>query len=84
MTAKTKHLNKPITTNAINRLILRLSRELKTTSLVVSHDMHCALEIADRIIVLDKGEIVDQGSPQQLRKSTHPLVRDFLQEVGTS
>ena len=42
----------PVTTNAINALILELSRKLKTTSLVVSHDMQCALEIADHILVL--------------------------------
>ncbi len=71
----------PVTTNAINHLILELSRKLKTTSLVVSHDMQCALDIADHIIVLDKGEIVDQGSPAQLKQSRHPLVRDFLREA---
>lgn len=71
----------PVTTKAINQLILELSRTLKTTSIVVSHDMQCALDIADRIIVLDKGEIVAQGSPQELKKSTHPLVKDFLKEA---
>ncbi|MBX3020590.1 MAG: ABC transporter ATP-binding protein [Bdellovibrionales bacterium] len=71
----------PVTTNAINQLIFELSRKLKTTSLVVSHDMHCALAIADRIIVLDKGHIVDQGTPDALKKSSHPLVRDFLKEA---
>lgn len=71
----------PVTTNAVNQLILNLSRQLKTTSIVVSHDMHCALSIADRIIVLDKGEIVDQGTPKDLRKSEKKLVQDFLAEV---
>lgn len=71
----------PITTNAVNRLIKDLSTELKTTSLVVSHDMHCALDIADRIIVLDKGYIVDEGTPEELKKSEHPLVQDFLMEA---
>lgn len=71
----------PVTTNAVNKLIFDLSRELKTTSLVVSHDMQCALSIADWIVVLDKGEIVDQGTPEQLLKSQKPLVRDFLAEV---
>jgi phospholipid/cholesterol/gamma-HCH transport system ATP-binding protein len=42
----------PVTTKAINQLIFELSRKLKTTSLVVSHDMQCALEIADHILVL--------------------------------
>ncbi len=71
----------PVTTNSINHLILELSRKLKTTSLVVSHDMQCALDIADHILVLDKGEIVAQGPPQTLKQSTHPLVQDFLREA---
>jgi phospholipid/cholesterol/gamma-HCH transport system ATP-binding protein len=71
----------PVTTRAINNLIFELSRKLKTTSLVVSHDMQCALGIADRIIVLDGGQIVAQGTPQELKKSLHPLVRDFLSEA---
>lgn len=71
----------PIVTNTINMLIYELSHELKTTSIVVSHDMQCALDIADRIIVLDKGEIVDQGTPEELKHSQQPLVKDFLSEV---
>ena len=71
----------PVTTNSVNQLILDLSRTLKTTSLVVSHDMHCALDIADKIFVLDKGNTVDQGTPDDLRKSENALVKDFLREV---
>lgn len=71
----------PVTTKAINSLIFELSRKLKTTSLVVSHDMQCALDIADYVIVLDKGQIVEQGSPAQLKKSKVPLVVDFLKEA---
>lgn len=72
----------PVTTNAVNRLIQELSRTLKTTSIVVSHDMQCAIDIADRIVVLDKGEIVAQGSAEEIRRHTHPLVRDFMAEVN--
>lgn len=71
----------PITTTAVNQLILDLSRKLKTTSMVVSHDMQCALDIADRIVVLDQGLIVDQGTPEQMMKSEQALVKDFLAEV---
>lgn len=71
----------PVTTNAVNQLIYDLSRKLKTTSVVVSHDMHCALDIADHIIVLDKGNIVDQGTPKELLASQVPLVKDFLGEA---
>ena len=71
----------PVTTNAVNRLIFDLSRKLKTTSMVVSHDMNCALAIADRIIVLDQGKIIEQGTPEELKKSKVELVQDFLQEA---
>lgn len=71
----------PQTTRAINHLIRDLSRLLQTTSVIVSHDMQCALEIADRIIVLDKGTVVEMGTPEQLKKSSVPLVQDFLAEV---
>lgn len=71
----------PVTTKQINRLIQSLSRTLKTTALVVSHDMECALEIADRIVVLDKGVIVEQGDVQAILRSEQPLVRDFLVEA---
>lgn len=71
----------PVTTQSINRLILDLSRTLKTTSVVVSHDMNCALSIADRIVVLDQGQIVAQGTPAEMKASKIPLVKDFLGEV---
>ena len=71
----------PVTTNAVNQLIFSLSRQLKTTSIVVSHDMHCALDIADRVIVLDGGKIIEDASPQGLRDSKERLVLDFLAEV---
>lgn len=71
----------PVTTNSINILIQNLSRKLNTTSLVVSHDMHCALKIADHIVVLDQGQIIEQGTAKELLKSQVPLVRDFLLEA---
>ena len=71
----------PVTTNAVNHLIQDLSRKLNTTSIVVSHDMNCALQIADRIIVLNKGEIIEEGTPEALKKSQVPMVKDFLAEV---
>ncbi len=72
----------PVTTNAVNNLIQELSRTLKTTSIVVSHDMQCALDIADRIVVLDGGHIVAVGTPKEIMKSEHPLVKDFMSEVS--
>ncbi len=70
----------PINMNVINSLIQKLSRKLKTTSLVVSHDMGCALDIADKIMVLDQGRFIEQGAPEEIKKSNHPLVKAFLSE----
>jgi phospholipid/cholesterol/gamma-HCH transport system ATP-binding protein len=71
----------PITTNAVNDLIFDLSRKLKVTSVVVSHDMACALKIADRILVLDQARILALGTPAEMKRSTEPLVKDFLAET---
>jgi phospholipid/cholesterol/gamma-HCH transport system ATP-binding protein len=71
----------PITTNAVNDLIYDLSRKLKVTSVVVSHDMQCALKIADRILVLDQAGILAIGTVAEIKRSREPLIRDFLEET---
>ncbi len=71
----------PITTNAVNELIYGLSRKLKVTSVVVSHDMACALKIADRILILDQGGILSLATVPEIKRSKEPLIRDFLTET---
>jgi len=71
----------PITTNAVNDLIFDLSRKLQVTSIVVSHDMQCALKIADRILVLDQAKILAVGPVDSILKSEELLVREFLEET---
>jgi phospholipid/cholesterol/gamma-HCH transport system ATP-binding protein len=71
----------PITTNAINELIFDLSRKLKVTSIVVSHDMACALKIADKILVLDQARILLHGSVSEVKRSKIPLIQEFLAET---
>ncbi len=71
----------PIATEAVNELIRDLSRNLRVTSIVVSHDMKSALSVANRILVLDAGKILALGTPAEIRASDAPLVRDFLSEV---
>lgn len=71
----------PITTQAINQLISDLSKKLGVTSVVVSHDMACALDAAHRVLVLDQGKILALGTTDEIRRSNQPLIRDFLQEV---
>ena len=71
----------PLSTSSINALIFELSRKLKVTSIIVSHDMACALSIADRILFLDQGKAILIASPREVVKSPIPLVKEFFEET---
>ena len=68
----------PVVADSINRLIRRLQSKFGMTSLVVTHDMKSAFDVADQIAYLDKGRIYFQGTPSELQQSTDPLIQDFL------
>ncbi len=72
----------PLTTDVINRIILRLRRKLGVTSLVVTHDIKSAFTIADRIIMLEQGVIVAQGTPDEIQASDNIWVHNFI--IGKS
>lgn len=71
----------PLSTASINELIFELSRKLNVTSMIVSHDMACALSIADEILFLDQGKIILKAPPKEVVKSELPLVKDFFRET---
>ena len=68
----------PIRSDVINELILKLKRELNITSIVVTHDMASAFKVADRIVMLYEGKLIIDGSPDEIRNSTHDVVRRFV------
>jgi phospholipid/cholesterol/gamma-HCH transport system ATP-binding protein len=68
----------PISSSEINDLVLKLQAEHHMASIVVTHDLHSAKTIADRLALLDKGEVVIEGSFEELEKSDIEFVRDFL------
>lgn len=68
----------PMTTDVINQIILRLRRKLKVTSVVVTHDVRSAFTIADRIIILDQGRIVAEGTPDDIQRSDNTWVQQFI------
>lgn len=68
----------PVTRITVDDLIAKLKRELKLTSVVISHDIPSALRLADRIAFLYGGHVVFDGTPQAFAASTHPEVRAFL------
>jgi phospholipid/cholesterol/gamma-HCH transport system ATP-binding protein len=69
----------PITSDAINDLIIKLQKELGVTSIVVTHDMPSAFKIADRIAMLSDGKIVFTGTVDEVRGTDHPMVRQFIE-----
>ena len=69
----------PIATDSINHLIRRLQKRLKATSVVVTHDMKTAFHTADRIAFLHEGRIYFEGTPEELRVSTDPLLVNFIE-----
>jgi phospholipid/cholesterol/gamma-HCH transport system ATP-binding protein len=69
----------PISADAINDLIIQLQKDLGVTSIVVTHDMPSAFKIADRMAMLSRGRIVFTGTVDEVRSTTHPMVRQFIE-----
>lgn len=68
----------PIVMGVLVTLIRTLSSALGLTTVIVSHDIHETLSIADYIYVLADGRVIGEGSPDQLRASDSPFVQQFL------
>lgn len=70
----------PITSGEIDDLVLKLQEEHALTSIVVTHDLHSARAIADRLALLDKGRVAMEGSFEELAESNDDLVRGFFKK----
>ena len=68
----------PVMTMTISRLIRKTQKQLCLTSVLVTHDMESAFFAADRIAMLDKGKIVQIGTPDEIRQSRNPVVYAFV------
>lgn len=68
----------PIMTSVITKLIADLNRLLGITCIVVTHAVEEALRTADKIVLLYRGAVLAEGSPQEIRASEDPLVRQFI------
>ena len=68
----------PIRSDVINELIIKLQRELHTTSVSVTHDMNSAFKIANRIVMLHDGKIIIDGTPDQIKNTDNDIVRRFV------
>jgi phospholipid/cholesterol/gamma-HCH transport system ATP-binding protein len=70
----------PISSGEIDELVLKLQREHQMASIVVTHDLHSARTIADRLTILDKGNVVIDGTFEELQQSEIEFVREFLKQ----
>jgi phospholipid/cholesterol/gamma-HCH transport system ATP-binding protein len=68
----------PVTSRQVDRMISDMQRELGVTSVVVTHDLHSAFNIGDRVMMLHQGKVAACGTPKEFTASDHPSVKDFV------
>jgi phospholipid/cholesterol/gamma-HCH transport system ATP-binding protein len=69
----------PIMSDHLGDLMLRLKKQLRLTSVVVTHDLDLMYKVADRVVFLSDGGVIYFGPVADLDKSEHPLIREFLE-----
>ena len=68
----------PITTREISHLIVDIQKRLKTSSIIITHDSECARIAGNRIVIINEGKIVEQGTYEELEHSSNEWVRSFF------
>lgn len=68
----------PIVTGVIDKLIIDFKHGMGISSVVVTHDMESAFRVADRMVMLYDGKVVEEGTPGEIRQSPNPLVKQFI------
>ncbi len=68
----------PIRADAINDLIIRMKKEMNASELIITHDMVSAYKVADRIGMLYEGTIIEMGTPEEIKNTKNPVVRQFI------
>jgi len=69
----------PIMADAINDLIVQMREKLNVTSIAITHDMKSAYKIGDRIAMLYQGKIIEVGTPEEIKNSSNPIVKQFIE-----
>jgi len=73
----------PIMADAINYLIIRMKNELNVTSIAVTHDIVSAYKISNRIAMIYEGKIIFVGTPEEVKSTDDPIVRQFVEGKAT-
>src|SRR5213076_2349063 len=69
----------PVISDVIAELIVEMDQTLNTTTVSITHDMKVAFKIADRVAMLHKGRIVEEGKPEEFQQSKNPIVQQFIE-----
>jgi phospholipid/cholesterol/gamma-HCH transport system ATP-binding protein len=69
----------PIMADVIDELIIEMRERLNITSIAITHDMKSAYKIADRIAMLYNGVIITEGTPDEIRNTSDPVVKQFIE-----
>jgi phospholipid/cholesterol/gamma-HCH transport system ATP-binding protein len=68
----------PIILNSIHRLIITTHKKYGFTGLIISHEIPEIFEVADKVAMLHNGIIVETGSPEEIKNSSDPVVKQFI------
>jgi phospholipid/cholesterol/gamma-HCH transport system ATP-binding protein len=69
----------PVISDVIAELIREMDVKLNTTTVTITHDMKVAFKIADRVAMLYRGHIIEDGTPEQFQASKSPIVQQFIE-----
>lgn len=72
----------PITSREISELILNMQKKYKTSSIIITHDMECARITADRVLIMDNGEYIAEGSFEELQNSNNKLAASYFKDIS--
>jgi len=72
----------PITSREISELILDMQKKYKTTSIIITHDMECARITSDRVVIMDSGEYIAEGTFESLQKSKNEIAKEFFKDIS--
>jgi phospholipid/cholesterol/gamma-HCH transport system ATP-binding protein len=68
----------PVTSDELARVIQGLKREVNLTTVIVTHDLNFAMYLSDRIAMISGGEIIEVGTPAEIKASQNSVVRNFI------